>query len=99
MPHLDRYEGLLQQRDCELVLTTMLRDPVQRTLSAMAYNLRPQERSQASLPQFWETRFAKDPKYDNGQVRYVLNNLLTGFAEVEPLPFPLRGAKAERGVQ
>lgn len=97
-PHLARYKEQLRAGGCELVLTALLRDPVERTLSAMTYNLKSDwQLRQASTAGYWERVMANYKGYDNGEVRYLLNNL-PELPEAVPLAFPLGAKDGERAV-
>jgi hypothetical protein len=87
MPVLEDYRQRLEEKGCNLFLATVVRSPDEWMKSKMSYNLEGYHMyNEATRVKEWR-RMLHTKAYDNGEIRYILNNLSPVVPEAYPLPY------------
>lgn len=87
MPVLQEYRKRLEQKGCNLFLTTIVRSPDEWMKSKMSYNLKSYHMvNEAAREKEWR-RMLHEKGFDNGELRYILNNLYGAVPEAYPIAY------------
>jgi hypothetical protein len=87
MPVLQAYRQRLEAKGCNLFLATVVRSPDGWIESMMSYNLVPGDLASASNTEdVWRTML-RTKEYDNGEIRYILNNYAPTVHETYPMAY------------
>jgi hypothetical protein len=87
MPVLQAYRQRLEAKGCHLFLATVVRSPDGWMESMMSYNLVENHLVTESATQDEWRRMLRSKEYDNGEIRYILNNYAPTVPEAYPMEY------------
>jgi hypothetical protein len=98
MPVLQAYRQRLEEKGCHLFLATVVRSPDGWMESMMSYNLVANHLVTASATEHEWRRMLRTKEYDNGEIRYILNNYAPSVPEAYLMPYGSVGEPATNRV-